>query len=188
MTILELILLSIGLAMDCLAISVAGSIAYGRYNWRRILLMALFFGGFQGIMPVIGWAVGVSFVNIIGQYDHWIALLILCFIGGKMVFESFKGDGEVSEYTPYGSLRMLVILSVADSIDALATGLLFITCSDILALGASIIALGSFVITILGCVIGIEFGKRFKVNVNLLGGLILIGIGVKIFVEHTFFA
>ena len=137
-------------------------------------------------MPVIGWAVGVSFVNIIGQYDHWIALLILGFIGGKMIVESFKSDGEVTKYTPYGSIKMLLILSVADSIDALATGLLFITCSDILALGAGIIALGSFVITILGCVIGIEFGKRFKLNVNLIGGLILIGIGIKIFVEHVF--
>lgn len=187
MTILELTLLSIGLAMDCLAISIAGSIGYGRYNWPRILLIALFFGGFQGFMPVIGWAVGVNFVNIIGAYDHWIALGILGFIGTKMIIESFKdGDGE-SKYTPYGSLKMLIILSIADSIDALATGLLFITCSDILALGASIIALGSFVITIIGCVIGIEFGRRFKVNVNLIGGLILIGIGVKIFCEHTFF-
>ena len=187
MTILELILLSIGLAMDCLAISIAGSIGYGRYNWPRILLIALFFGGFQGLMPVIGWTVGVSFVNIIGAYDHWIALGILGFIGTKMIIESFKGNEEESKYTPYGSLKMLVILSIADSIDALATGLLFITCSDILALGASLIALGSFVITIIGCVIGIEFGRRFKVNVNLIGGLILIGIGVKIFCEHTFF-
>lgn len=187
MTILELILLSIGLAMDCLAISIAGSIGYGRYNWPRILLIALFFGGFQGFMPVIGWAVGVNFVNIIGAYDHWIALGILGFIGTKMIMESFKDSDGESKYTPYGSLKMLIILSIADSIDALATGLLFITCSDILALGASIIALGSFVITIIGCVIGIEFGRRFKVNVNLIGGLILIGIGVKIFCEHTFF-
>lgn len=186
MTILELILLSIGLAMDCLAISVAGSIAYGRYNWRRILLMALCFGGFQGIMPVIGWAVGISFVDIIGRYDHWIALLILGYIGGKMIIESFRNGEKVSEYTPYGSFKMLLMLSVADSIDALATGLLFISYSEILALGAAIIALGSFIITILGCVIGIEFGKRFRVNVNLIGGLILIGIGVKIFIEHLF--
>lgn len=188
MTILELILLSIGLAMDCLAISIAGSIGYGHYNWKRIFLIALCFGGFQGIMPVIGWALGVSFVDIIGQYDHWIALLILGFIGGKMIVESFKNDGEESKYTPYGSIKMLLILSVADSIDALATGLLFITCSDILVLGASIIALGSFLITILGCVIGIEFGRRFKLNVNLIGGLILIGIGIKIFSEHVFFS
>ena len=187
MTILELILLSIGLAMDCLAISIAGSIGYGRYNWQRILLIALFFGGFQGLMPVIGWAVGVNFVNLIGSYDHWIALIILGFIGGKMIVESFKNNPEESKYTPYGSLSMLVILSIADSIDALATGLLFITCSDTLALGASIIALGSFVITIIGCVIGIEFGRRFKVNVNLIGGLILIAIGIKIFCEHIFF-
>jgi len=187
MTIIELIFLSIGLAMDCLAISIAGSIGYGRYNWRRILLMALCFGGFQGIMPVIGWAAGISFVNIIGQYDHWIALGILGFIGGKMIIESLKGEEE-SKYTPYGSIKMLLILSVADSIDALATGLLFITCSDILALGASLIALGSFLITIIGCIIGIEFGKRFKLNVNLIGGLILITIGVKIFCEHMFFS
>lgn len=185
MTILELIFLSIGLAMDCLAISIAGSIGYGRYNWRRILLMALCFGGFQGFMPLIGWAVGVSFVNIIGRYDHWIALGILCFIGTKMIIESFKSD-DVSKYTPYGSIKMLLILSVADSIDALATGLLFINCSNILALGATIIAIGSFAITILGCIIGIEFGKRFKLNVNLIGGLILIAIGLKIFCEHLF--
>lgn len=186
MTILELILLSIGLAMDCLAISVAGSIAYGRYNWKRIFLIALFFGGFQGLMPVIGWAAGICFIEIIKDYDHWIALIILGIIGGKMIIESFSDKESESKYTPYGSLKMLFLLSIADSIDALATGLLFINCTEILPLGASIIALGSFAITILGCVIGIEFGKRFKLNVNLTGGLILIGIGVKIFVEHMF--
>ena len=175
-------MLSIGLAMDCLAISIAGSIGYGRYNWRRILLIALFFGGFQGIMPVIGWAAGVWFVDFIGAYDHWIALIILGFIGGKMIIESFKPDAEESKYTPYGSIKMLVILSIADSIDALATGLLFITNSSQLPVGALIIALGSFIISIIGCVIGIEFGRRFKVNVNLIGGLILIAIGIKIFI------
>lgn len=186
MTILELILLSIGLAMDCLAISIAGSIAYGHYNWKRILLIALFFGGFQGLMPVIGWAAGISFIDIIKDYDHWVALIILGIIGGKMIIEGFSEKESESKYTPYGSLKMLFLLSIADSIDALATGLLFINCSSILLLGAAIIALGSFVITIAGCIIGIEFGKRFKVNVNLIGGLILIGIGVKIFVEHIF--
>lgn len=186
MTILELILLSIGLAMDCLAISIAGSIAYGHYNWKRILLIALFFGGFQGLMPVIGWAAGISFIDIIKDYDHWVALIILGIIGGKMIIEGFSEKESESKYTPYGSLKMLFLLSIADSIDALATGLLFINCSSILLLGAAIIALSSFVITIAGCIIGIEFGKRFKVNVNLIGGLILIGIGVKIFVEHIF--
>lgn len=183
MSIIELFLLGIGLAMDCLAISIAGSIAYGKYNWRRIFLIALFFGGFQGLMPLIGWGAGVGFSGFIDRYDHWIALAILGFIGGKMIAEGFSGDEE-PKYTPYGSLKMLVLLSIADSIDALATGLLFVSFPAwLLVVAVLIIAAMSFIFSIFGCVIGIEFGKRFRVNVNLIGGIILIAIGLKIFIE-----
>lgn len=175
--------------MDCFAVSVAGSIAHGRYDWRRIMLIALFFGGFQGIMPIIGWCASVWFADLIGQFDHWVALIILGIIGGKMVIESFKEEEERDQsHTPYGSVKMLTLLAIATSIDALATGILFVPCGSLIWTGAAVIALGSAVFSTMGCVIGIEFGRRFKLNVNLIGGLILVGIGVKIFVEHVFFS
>lgn len=185
MNYLDLILISIGLAMDCFAVSIASSIAYGRYDWPKILRMALFFGFFQGAMPFIGWFAGVWFADFIGKIDHWLAFVILGFLGGKMIVGSLKKDAPADEKkSPFGSMRMLLVMAVATSIDALATGLIFVPLGNFIYQAVAVIALGSFIFTILGCIIGVSFGKRFKLNVELIGGLILFGIGLKILLEH----
>lgn len=190
MSLVEIILIAVGLAMDCFAVSIASSVCYGRYNWLKILRMALFFGLFQGGMPLIGWACGISFAEFMHSIDHWLALGILGFLGGKMIYESFKDDDEEEEMcdakTPYGSISMLITLAIATSIDALATGLIFVPLGNLMYSASAIIALVSFLFTIVGCVLGITFGKRIKFNVEAIGGLILIGIGLKIFIEHMF--
>ena len=188
MSLLEIILIAIGLAMDCFAVSIASSICYGRYNWPKILRMALFFGLFQGGMPLIGWACGISFAEFIHRIDHWLALGILGFLGGKMIYESFKDDEEEERCdakSPYGSLRMVTILAVATSIDALATGLIFVPLGNLMFSASGIIAIVSFLFTFVGCILGVTFGKRIKFNVEAIGGVILICIGLKIFIEHT---
>ena len=185
-----IILIAIGLAMDCFAVSIASSICYGRYNWPKIVRMALFFGLFQGAMPLIGWGVGIGFSKYICAVDHWLALGILGYLGGKMIYESFAGDDEEEEMcdakSPYGSLRMVTILAVATSIDALATGLIFVPYGNLMFSASGVIALVSFLFTMVGCVLGVTFGKRIKFNVEAIGGLILVGIGLKIFIEHMF--
>ena len=155
MSLLEIILIAIGLAMDCFAVSIASSICYGKYNWPKIVRMALFFGLFQGGMPLIGWACGISFAEFIHSIDHWLALGILGFLGGKMIYESFKDDDEddvvCEAKSPYGSLRMVTILAVATSIDALATGLIFVPLGNLMFSASGIIAIVSFLFTIVGC-------------------------------------
>ena len=190
MSLLEIILIAIGLAMDCFAVSIASSICYGRYNWPKIVRMALFFGLFQGGMPLIGGGAGIGFAEYICAVDHWLALGILGYLGGKMIYESLKGDDEEEDMcdakSPYGSLRMVTILAVATSIDALATGLIFVPLGNLMFSASGIIAIVSFLFTLVGCVLGVTFGKRIKLNVEAIGGIILIGIGLKIFIEHMF--
>jgi putative Mn2+ efflux pump MntP len=185
MSIISIVFIAIGLAMDCFAVSIASSMSYGKYDWKKILRLALFFGLFQGIMPLIGWLAGISFSTWIARFDHWFALVILCFLGGKMIYESLKHEKEnKEESSPFSSLKTLTVLAIATSIDALATGLIFVPYGNIIFVAVSIIAVVSFLFAILGCVIGISVGKGFKLNVELIGGIILIAIGVKIFVEH----
>ena len=190
MSLIEIIFIAIGLAMDCFAVSTASSICYGRYNWPKIVRMALFFGLFQGGMPLIGWGLGIGFAKYICAIDHWLALGILGYLGGKMIYESFKDEGEEEEMcdakSPYGSLRMVTILAIATSIDALATGLIFVPIGNRIFSASGIIAIVSFLFTFVGCVFGVTFGKRIKFNVEAIGGIILIGIGLKIFIEHMF--
>ena len=177
MTLLEIVLIAVGLAMDCFAVAIASSVSYGHYNWPKMLRMGFFFGLFQGVMPLLGWLAGVSFAAQITAIVHWLAFVILGYLGVKMGVEGFKK-------TPFGSFKMLITLSFATSIDALATGLIFVPMGHLIYTASGIIALVSLVFTILGCIIGITFGKRFKINVELIGGLILFAIGTKILVEH----
>lgn len=138
-------------------------------------------------MPLLGWLAGVSFAAQITAIDHWLAFVILGYLGVKMGVEGFKkndNDTCCHKNTPFGSFKMLITLSFATSIDALATGLIFVPMGYLIYTASGIIALVSLVFTILGSIIGITFGKRFKINVELIGGLILFAIGTKILVEH----
>ena len=180
---LEIWLLAVGLAMDCFAISIASGILLKRTLWRPMLTMAFFFG----------WIGASTFSHLIESLDHWIAFIILAFLGGRMVRESFKDEDCKKEYDPK-SLKVVLALAVATSIDALAIGVSFAFLgmrdfSEILA-PISIIGFVSFIMSLIGLLFGIRFGCGIarKLRAELWGGIILIIIGTKILIEHLFFS
>lgn len=189
MTHPEALILAFALAMDCFAVSIASGIIMKRVKWRPMLLMATLFGLFQAVNPVVGW-VGTDYChNLIANFDHWIAFLILAFLGGRMVIESFKKE-EKKNFNPE-SIKVIFTMAVATSIDAFAVGISF-SCMGIKSWGEllfPLVAIGtvSFLLSIVGLFFGIKFGERYaqRLRAELWGGLILIAIGVKVLVEHT---
>lgn len=182
MDILSIILLSIALAMDCFSVSVTQGLYHRRWQ-SRVWLMAVLFGLFQGLMPLIGYGIGTLFSDLVARYAPWIALILLGYIGGKMILESLRAKQEGEPEKNDWSLVHLILLAIATSIDALATGVIFVGQSERLWLAVSIIALGSFVLSLQGYWLGAFVGKRLRFNAELLGGIILILIGIKICVE-----
>ncbi|HOI26619.1 MAG: manganese efflux pump MntP family protein [Paludibacteraceae bacterium] len=185
MDLITIILLAVALAMDCFAVSLANGIALKQFRLSPVLKMAFLFGLFQGMMPVFGWLLGLGFKSIVEQWDHWIALIILVCLGGKMIYESLTEKEDEVESSPALGWKSLVFLAIATSIDALATGLMFVSCSEVFLLAVIIIGVVSFIFSFAGNSLGIFFGKRFNFKVEILGGIVLIGIGIKIFLEHT---
>lgn len=183
MTIFEFFTLGIALAMDAFAVSVCKGLGMPRVNKRQTLLIAAFFGGFQGLMPVLGWLLGTRFERYITSFDHWIAFALLVFLGCKMLFDALRGGSDGGCGGAF-SVKELLLLSIATSIDALAVGITFAFLHARVALGASIIALTTFVLCILGVFIGHRFGSRWEKPAQTAGGVILILIGVKILLEH----
>ena len=186
--ILEWILLSAALAMDCFTVSIVAGMICGKREWRTMLPLAFFMGLFQALMPLIGWLLTSSFSHYIQAYDHWVAFGLLALIGGNMIWDAFKG-GEEGGFNPRKFWTMIT-LSVATSIDALAVGITF-ACTGYetfvsLIAPLVIIGLGSFLFSVGGFLIGARFGDAVtkKVRPSLLGGLILIGIGIRILIEH----
>ena len=187
MTTLEIWLLAVSLAMDCFSVPITSGIILRRVCMKVILTIALFFGLFQGLMPLLGWFGASRFYHLIEQYDHWIAFGLLFFLGVKMIKESFDKDEENHHFNPK-RLPVILTLAVATSIDALAVGISFActgmdTLQDILW-PIVIIGIVSFLFSMLGCFIGVFFGKRINLRAELWAGIILIGIGVKILMEH----
>jgi putative Mn2+ efflux pump MntP len=176
-------LIAVGLAMDCFAVSLCKGLATRRGRAKTSLLMAFFFGLFQGVMPVIGYAAGIYLLDVISGYDHWIAFGLLGAVGSKMLWESFKGGKDADSCASLG-LRELLILSVATSIDALAVGLSFAFLKMPILFAAGIIGSVSFLFSLLGFFLGKKAGERFGGYAEIAGGLILIGIGVKILSGH----
>lgn len=186
MDILSIILIAIGLAMDCLAVSITKGLQQSRWC-ASALLMAFLFGLFQGGMPLIGYSAGTLFSSFFSRFAPYIALALLAFIGGKMIWESLYSEDEtVSSSVTDWSLKTLIALAVATSIDALATGVIFIPVPDVLWPAVSIIAFTSLFFSLVGYWIGVYIGKKFHFNVELLGGIILVAIGLKIFIEGVF--
>ena len=191
MTGLEIWLLAIGLAMDCFAVSIASGIILKRVRMRPMLIMALAFGFFQALMPLLGWIGASFFSHLIENIDHWIAFAILAFLGGRMVLESFKDEDCRHEFDPT-SPKVVSALAVATSIDALAVGVSFAflgvrSFSSILP-SIGIIGFVSFALSFVGLMFGIRFGCGIarKLRAELWGGVILIIIGTKILIEHLF--
>lgn len=182
MGIIELILLSIGLGMDAFAVSVCKGISMKKMNWKKACIIGLYFGGFQAIMPVIGYFFGSSFESIITNIDHWIAFILLAIIGAKMIQEAFQKEEE--EYNEDISVKTMIVLSIATSIDALAVGITFAFLKVNLLLAITLIGTITFILSVIGTKIGNRFGDKYKSKAELAGGIILIIIGLKILPEH----
>lgn len=189
MSIIEIFLVGVGLAADAFAVSVTNGMCKKSGTVCTALCCGLCFGIFQGLMPSVGYALGSAFAKYIEQYDHVIALVLLSYIGGKMIYDSFKG-GESSASGVDLKLTELILQGVATSIDALAVGVSFATlmAPGRMFLSAAVIAATTFVIAFAGALIGKKFGDILSNKAQLVGGGILIAIGVKIFVEHVFFS
>jgi len=187
MNILDIFLLSVALAMDCFALSILSGIFMGKRDWRVILQMSFFFGLFQAMFPLMGWAGTSHFSHLFQQFDHWIAFGLLLFIGAQMIHEHFHP--EVKRFDPT-RLKTQLIMAVADSIDAFAVGISF-ACTGYERLSSLTfplwtIGLVSFGFSVVGCLLGIQSGSRIRkvLKPELVGGVILIGIGVKILGTH----
>jgi len=186
MNILTIIVIAIGLAMDAFAVSIATGATYKKSGNTHAFKMAFAFGGFQAIMPIVGWLAGLTLREFIRDYDHWVAFILLAFIGSKMIYESFKIK-RVQDQTDTLSTAMLLVLALATSIDALAVGITFsFLLAGSLAIAVIIIGLITFALSYAGFYIGKRFGHFFETGIETVGGLILIGIGVKILLEHLF--
>ena len=182
MTIWEIFLISVGLAMDAFAVAVCKGLKMPKINKKQTSLIALFFGGFQGLMPLIGYFLGKQFEEHIVSIDHWITFVLLGFIGGKMIYESFKKD-EDEEDKPF-SIKELFVLAIATSIDALAVGITFAFLKVNIAVAVSFIGVITAGLSAIGVFIGHKFGEKYKSKAEFAGGLILVLIGLKILLEH----
>ncbi len=185
MDILTIVIIGIGLAMDCFAVALARGAKPGIDKVRLALLFALIFGLFQAGMTVLGWAAGSLFIGIIAPYDHWIAFIILSIIGLKMIYEGLKEEpaGE-PDAASFPGIPSVLLLAVATSIDALAIGLGFAFLDIQIAIPSLIIGLIAGVFAIAGVMLGTRLEKILGNKMEILGGIILIGIGIKIVLEH----
>lgn len=183
MGITELFLIAVGLSMDAFAVSVCKGLSTGWLKPRHYLAVGAWFGGFQALMPAVGYLLGSSFEKYITRYDHWIAFILLAFIGGNMLKEGFSKESETvnSSFRP----SAMAVLAVATSIDALAVGITFALLPDVNIFAAVLfIGIITFVLSCVGLKIGNVFGLKYKSRAEIAGGAILILIGLKILLEH----
>ena len=182
MGIIELLLLSVGLAMDAFAVSICKGISMKRMNWRKTLIIGMYFGGFQALMPVIGYFLGTAFESIITNIDHWVAFILLGIIGGNMIKEAFEDESE--NCNDDVGFKTMIMLAIATSIDALAVGITFAFLKVNLIAAISMIGVITFVLSVIGTKIGNRFGDKYESKAELVGGVILVLLGIKILLEH----
>lgn len=188
MGLLEIIIIAVGLSMDAFAVSITLGLSLPSIKSKKIMIPGLYFGFFQALMPLIGFFAGTYFVDKIQHLDHWVAFVLLGFIGGKMIKDSFSKDDdeEKSPENPFLFAKML-LLAVATSIDALAVGITF-ALFEVNIFGAiTITGLTTFAISLGGVIVGNMFGLKFKSKAELAGGAVLVILGIKILVENLFF-
>lgn len=183
----ELAMIGLGLSMDAFAVSLCKGVESRRLTAKRALTVALFFGMFQAGMPLIGWALGRQFEQFITQYDHWVAFILLSVIGGKMIYDAVRGDACCDVKDSSLCLRDLTLLAIATSVDALAVGITFAFFEMSILTAVGIIGVITFVVCLIGTVLGYQFGARYKNKAELAGGVVLTLIGLKILLEHTGF-
>ncbi len=183
MGLLELFILAVGLSMDAFAVSVCKGLSTQKLRAKHYLIIGAWFGGFQALMPTIGYLLGSTFEKYITSFDHWVAFVLLLLIGGNMVREGFSKEEDKSNDS--FSFKTMLILAVATSIDALAVGITFALLPDVNIVAAvSFIGITTFVISAIGLKVGNIFGLKYKSKAEIVGGIILILIGTKILLEH----
>lgn len=183
MGILELLLIAVGLSMDAFAVSICKGLSARKLQWKHYLLIGAWFGGFQALMPTLGYFLGSTFEKYITSFDHWIALVLLAVIGGNMLREGFSGEGEQGNAS--FAFRSMFVLAVATSIDALAVGITFALLPNVhIAPAAAMIGGITFVLSAVGLKVGNIFGLKYKSKAEIAGGVILILMGLKILLEH----
>lgn len=187
MSFMSILLIAVGLSMDAFAVSITSGIVIKSLRISNVLKISIFFGVFQAVMPLAGWLAGYSFKDYIVQVDHWIAFGLLIIIGGKMIYEVVKGcdDGEC-ELNPLDN-KVLTLLAIATSIDALAVGVSFAFLNVNIFESVALIGITTFVICSIGVIVGKRCGEVLKNKAQVAGGLVLMFIGVKILAEHTNF-
>jgi len=186
---ITLLVIAIGLAMDAFAVSITSGCIAQRMKLRSALRIAFFFGGFQALMPLIGYIIGTSLRVYLQNIDHWIAFGLLTFIGVKMIKESSYITKETdTKNKNTDSIPVLFTLAIATSIDALAVGITFSLLDVNILFCAGMIGVVTFLLSLLGIWMGCRFGRLFSDKIEILGGLVLIGIGIKILIEHLFFS
>ncbi|NIP24641.1 MAG: hypothetical protein GWN67_09970 [Phycisphaerae bacterium] len=183
MGLITIIFIALALAMDALAVSIVSGTTYRQLEVKHAFRMALFFGGFQAFMPLIGSLAGLTIRDYIAEYDHWVAFGLLAAVGGKMIYESFKISPHNKNSNP-ANVVVLLLLSIATSIDALAVGITLSILKDSIVLAVAIIGLITFVLSYLGVYIGKKVGHFFEGQIEAIGGIVLIGLGIKILIEH----
>ena len=185
MSIIELFILALGLSMDAFAVSICKGLSVPKLQAKHCLTCGGYVGGFQALMPLLGWLLGIRFQSLITNIDHWIAFVLLAVIGANMIKESFSKEEECPDAS-FGFKTMLT-LAVATSIDALAVGVTFAFLDVAIVPAVLLIGATTFVCSAVGVKIGNVFGNRFESKAEFLGGLVLIAIGLKILIEHLFF-
>ncbi len=185
MELITVLLLAVGLAMDAFAVSICKGLAVRKVTIRIMVIVGLWFGVFQGVMPVIGYVAGSAFYDLISEYDHWIAFILLFLIGANMIREALSDEDEgVDDNLGF---RTMLLLAIATSIDALAVGISLAMTGDGIVEPALIIGVVTMIISMFGVWIGSRFGDRYGKKAELVGGVILILIGLRIVLEHTGF-
>ena len=182
MSTYELFIIAVGLSMDALAIAICKGLSMAKMSWRKGIIVGLWFGGFQALMPLIGYLLGAQFESKITAFDHWIAFILLGLIGGNMIREGVSGDEEKTDDSV--SIKSMLPLAIATSIDALAVGVTFAFLRVNIVYAVSFIGVITFLLSTVGVKVGNVFGARYKSKAEIAGGVILILMGLKILIEH----
>ena len=185
MSLTELFIIAVGLSMDAFAVAVCKGLAMPEMSWKNAGIVGLYFGGFQGLMPFLGYLLGSKFSGTIESYDHWIAFVLLGIIGSSMIKESREDEEE--EVSASFDVKTMLALAVATSIDALAVGVTFAFLHVNIVWAVTFIGCTTFVLSAIGVKAGNVFGMKYKSRAELAGGVILILMGIKILLEHLGF-
>jgi len=187
MGFIEILLIAIGLSMDAFAVSIGKGLTCKKVTWDKALCVGLWFGGFQALMPLIGYFVGSSFASLVENVDHWIAFILLALIGGNMIREALSKKDECELVPSSFGFKTMFLMAIATSIDALAAGVTFAFVGCNIWIAIAVIGATTFLFSVIGLCIGHLVGCKFHKGAELFGGIVLVAIGIKILVEHLFF-